>query len=54
MELGGTPSDQYAGYVVEDSDLEYSECSEGERLAITLINAQHMVEKTQLFSLVRA
>ena len=31
MELGGIPSDQYAGYIEEESDLEYSECSEGER-----------------------
>ena len=31
MELGGDPleSDPYAGYVIEDSDLEYSDCSEG-------------------------
>ncbi len=43
MELGRVPTDQYAGYVEEDSDLEYSECSEGEERwdyhAITLINA---------------
>lgn len=28
MEFGAAPSDLYAGYVVEDSDLEYSGCSD--------------------------
>ena len=33
MEFGATsPGDLYAGYVVEDSDLEYSGCSDDERL----------------------
>ena len=34
MELGGNSGlegDPYAGYVVDDSDLEYSECSEADR-----------------------
>ncbi len=30
MELGGIPTDQYAGYVEDDSDLEYSECSDND------------------------
>lgn len=28
MELNRVPDDLYAGYIVEDSDLEYSDCSE--------------------------
>ena len=36
MELGGIPFDQYAGYVEDDSELEYSECSEEERLDSSL------------------
>lgn len=31
MEFGYTPSDLYAGYVVDDSDLEFSDCAEEER-----------------------
>jgi len=32
MEFGAaSPGDLYAGYVVEDSDLEYSGCSDDER-----------------------
>lgn len=31
MELSSVPGDCFAGYLVEDSDLEYSDCSEGER-----------------------
>lgn len=31
MEFGLTPSDMYAGYLEDDSDLEFSECSDIER-----------------------
>lgn len=31
MEFGRVSGDHYAGYVVEDSDLEYSDCSEADR-----------------------
>ena len=31
MEFGRVFGDHYAGYVVEDSDLEYSDCSEADR-----------------------
>ena len=31
MEFGRVSGDHYAGYVVEDSDLEYSDCSEPDR-----------------------
>lgn len=34
MELGGVPADPYAGYIEDDSDLEYSgpeECSNDDR-----------------------
>ena len=33
MEFGRVSDDHYAGYVVDDSDLEYSDCSEGDRYA---------------------
>jgi hypothetical protein len=31
MELAGSPEDACAGYMVDDSDLEYSDCGDGER-----------------------
>ena len=31
MELGRAPDDSFAGYLQEDSDLEFSECSDGVR-----------------------
>ena len=31
MEFGCTPGDLHAGYIVDDSDLEFSDCSGGER-----------------------
>ncbi len=32
MELNAVPDDFYAGYVMEDSDLEYSDCNDAGRL----------------------
>ena len=34
MELAGSPGDASAGYMVEDSDLEYSDCFSGERFVV--------------------
>ena len=43
MEFGRVSEDHYAGYVVEDSDLEYSECSEADRFANSGLYAPHYV-----------
>lgn len=41
MELAGSPEDPCAGYMVEDSDLEYSDCSEGERSKTDFLYLMH-------------
>ena len=41
MELGRTNGlDPYAGYVVDDSDLEYSECSDNDRYVEFILNPE--------------
>lgn len=42
MEFGRVSDDHYAGYVVDDSDLEYSDCSEGDRYVYLVAQLRHV------------